>query len=183
MKIETGYTIRKARPEDGEAVAQVQIKAWQAFYAEIFPADKLASLEDGRELLAERWKANIIAPDRLPAFFVVETDRGKVVGFAAGDQQRNQDYPFEAELQVIYLLPEYHRMGIGRQLMAAVAAMLMAVGFASLILWVLKDNHGSRLFYEKLGGQLVGKSDYERWDEVYSIVAYGWEDLSLLLQP
>ena len=178
---ENRYTIRKARPKDGEVIARVQVKTWQAVYADIFPADKLAGMEAGLPALAERWRSNIRAPDRFPAFFVVTDHSDEVFGFAAGSRQPKQDYPFETELQVIYLLPEYHRKGIGRKLMSAVAAELLEAGFASMILWVLKDNHQSRLFYERLGGQLVGESAYERWDETYSIVAYGWEDLKTLL--
>ncbi len=172
--------IRKALPEDGDAIAHVQIKTWKKAYAGIFPADRLASLESQRKELTERWQSNIRAEDRYPAFFVAEQPKAGVIGFAAADPQPNPDYPFKAELQLIYILPEYHRLGIGTKLMRVVAEELLKTGFTSLMLWVLKDNHDSRKFYETLGGKLVGESEYLRWDKAYAIVAYGWDDLSSL---
>jgi len=181
MHTGTGVTIRNARPEDGEGVANVQIKAWQSAYAHIFPPEKLANLDADLGALSDRWRSNILAPERMPAFFVATEPAGKVIGFAAAGKQLNQNYPFETELQVLYLLPQYQRQGIGTELMREVAAALIQAGFKSMMLWVLKENWDSRVFYEKLGGQQVGESDYERWGSTYEIIAYGWEDLQHLL--
>jgi len=181
MNTGTGVTIRKACLEDGEEIAQVQIKAWQSAYAHIFPPEKLANLDADLGALAARWCSNILAPDRIPAFFVAAEPAGKVVGFAAAGKQLNQNYPFETELQVIYILPQYQRQGIGRVLMGAVAAALIEAGFTSMMLWVLKENWDSRVFYQELGGRQIAESDYERWGSTYEIVAYGWKDLQRLL--
>ena len=174
-------TIRNARPEDGGSIARVQIKAWQSAYAHIFPPDQLSNLDADLDALADRWSDNILAPDRMVAFFVAVEPAGKVIGFAAADQQPDQELPFETELQVIYLLPQYQRQGIGRALMREVARGLIKDGFTSMMLWVLKENWDSREFYQKLGGQQIAESDYERWGSTYEIVAYGWEDLQKLL--
>ena len=183
VKTGAGVTIRNARPEDGEAIARVQIRAWQSAYAHIFPPDKLADLDAGLDALADRWRSNILASDRMASFLVAVEPSGKVVGFAAAAaKQLVQEFPFETDLQVIYLLPQYQHKGIGRELLRAIAAALIQAGYQSMMLWVLKENRDARLFYEKFGGQPVGESDYERWGESYEIVAYGWQDLQQLLQ-
>ena len=174
-------TIRNACPEDGEGIARVQITSWQSAYTHIFPPDKLANLDADLDALAERWRSSILAPDRMVAFFVAVEPAGKVIGFAAADKQLNQNYSFETELQVIYLLPQYQRQGIGRALMREVAQALIQAGFTSMMLWVLKENWDSRVFYQNLGGQQIAVSHYERWGSTYEIVAYGWKDLQKLL--
>jgi len=182
VKTGAGVTIRNARPEDGEAIARVQIKAWQSAYAHIFPPEKLASLDEGLDALADRWRSTILASDRMAAFLVAVEASGEVIGFAAAAKQLVQEFPYETDLQVIYLLPQYQHTGIGRQLMRAIAAALIQAGYKSMMLWVLRENRDARLFYEKLGGQPVGESDYERWGETYEIVAYGWQDFQRLLE-
>ena len=174
-------TIRNAYPEDGVGIARVQITAWQSAYAHIFPPEKLTNLDADLGALAERWSDNIVPPKQKLIFLVATLHTGEVVGFAAAGKQLNQNYPFETELQVLYLLPQYQRRGIGTELIREVAASLIQAGFKSMMLWVLKENRDSRVFYEKLGGQQVGESDYERWGNTYEIIAYGWKDLQGLL--
>jgi ribosomal protein S18 acetylase RimI-like enzyme len=169
--------IREALPGDAGAVALVQIKTWQHAYVSIFPKDKLTSLD--RELVSRevRWEANISNQDSYPVFFVAENAEGEVIGFAGAGEQVKEEYPHDAELYLIYVLPGYQRAGIGRRLFNAAAEKLILLGFTSLILWVLEQNEPSRNFYRKLGGKEVGELDYLRWDKTYQLVAYGWDDL------
>jgi ribosomal protein S18 acetylase RimI-like enzyme len=182
MSPDQQITLRLARPEDAGSIALVHIRTWQTAYAGIFPPDKLTALDQDMETSVERWHANLTDPDRLPAFFVAETAGGQIIGFAAAGQQHQGDYPQDAELFLIYILPEYQGKGIGQRLMSASAERLIQLGFTSLILWVLEDNPDSRRFYERLGGRLAGRQSYLRWEHEYQIVAYVWDDLADLLQ-
>ena len=48
------------------------------------------------------------------------------------------------------------------------------------MLWVL-DRNPSRLFYERLGGQLIGEQTIELGQDVTSVeVAYGWPNIKSL---
>jgi len=173
--------IRAARPEDAGQIATVHIKTWQSSYAGIFPEDKLAELDQEHQTYSERWNANLTSGEQLPAFFVAEAGGEKIVGFAGAGRQNNPDYPYDGELFVIYILPKYQRRGLGRRLIAATAGKLHELGYASLMLWVLEENPGSRMFYETLGGKLAGRDEYLRWEQSHSIVAYAWESLTPLL--
>ena len=170
--------IREALPGDARAVAMVQIKTWQHAYVDIFPKDKLATLD--KELVSReaRWEANISNQDSYPVFFVAETAEGEVVGIAGAGDQVKEEYPYDAELYLIYILPDFQRLGIGRRLFNAAVKKLISLGFTSLILWVLAQNEPSRNFYRNLGGKEVGELDYLRWDKTYQLVAYGWDDLT-----
>ena len=173
--------IRPARLADAGELAKVHIETWQASYAGIFPEDKLAELDQELQIRTERWHANIVNPDQLPALFVAETRNGKIVGFAGGGRQNNLDYPYDSEIYMIYILPEYQRRGLGQRLMSATARKLQELGYRSLMLWVLKENEESRQFYEKLGGKLAGQDDYIRWDQTHALVAYAWDSLDSLI--
>ena len=173
--------IRPAKPEDSRQIAEVHVKTWQSSYADIFPKDRLAELGEEIAARTERWQSNIANLEQLPAFFVAETGKGKIVGFAGGGRQNNPKIPYDCEIFVIYILPKFQKRGIGRSLMSAASAYLQAAGFSSLILWVLEENASSRGFYEKLGGTLVGQDEYLRWGESYPLVAYGWDSLTALI--
>ena len=47
--------------------------------------------------------------------YVAENDAGEIVGFACGGPERSGDPVYTGELYGIYVLPEYHRRGIGRR--------------------------------------------------------------------
>ena len=173
--------IRPAVTQDAERIAWVQTRTWQSAYADIFPADRLAQLDEGMEALAERWASHLREPVYLPAFFAAENEDGEVVGFAAGGKHEIEDYPYESELQLIYILPDYQRLGIGRKLMTACMQTFVNLHFNNMLLWVLKDNQPSRQFYETLGGHLIGETDYMRWEFTYRLVGYGWDDLAAWL--
>ena len=90
--------------------------------------------------------------------FVAETYQGEIVGFACGGPEEEGDQIYPGELYLVYLFQHYQRRGLGRLLIAAVAQRLFADGFASMKLWVIRDNHSARRFYVSLGGeQLVGQ--------------------------
>ncbi len=155
------------------------MKTWQTAYADIFPADKLAALEQELDKRIERWKSILNNEERGSVTFVAESG-SKIVGFANAGEQIKVNFPQDAELFAIYLLPEYHGKGIGRRLFDAAADQLQKLGFASLLLWVLAENLSSRGFYERLGGEFCGEDDYLRWGRNYRLAAYSWDSLESL---
>lgn len=173
------FTIRLARVEDAKSIAVVQMKTWQTAYAGIFPADRLAELDQELETRIERWGAILGETEQLVIAYVAESG-SRVVGFTSAGEQIKANFPHDAELFAIYILPEYHGKGIGRRLFTAAADQLRKSGFSSLLLWVLADNLSSRGFYERLGGKFCGEDDYLRWGQTYKLAAYGWDSLDAL---
>ena len=174
--------IREAMREDAESIATLQLRTWQSAYVNIFPEDKLASLDEELPLRIERWNSIVRdSTDRASAVFVAETSTGEVIGFANGGKQLKPKFPQDAELFAIYILPEYHREGIGRRLLSTVSVELRKLGYSSLLLWVLTENSSSRGFYEHLGGRFSGEDEYLRWGQTYKLAGYVWDSLETLI--
>jgi GNAT superfamily N-acetyltransferase len=135
--------IRPGTPADAEAVARVHVRTWQAAYAHVFPADRLANLSGDRR--AEQWR-------RHPPL-VAEDDEG-IVGFVSVGASRDDDA--EGELYAIYVDPTRWGTGVGRELIGAGEAKLRELGHRDVVLWVLEDNPRARRFYEAAGWRVDG---------------------------
>ena len=136
-------------------MSKVHVDTWRTSYAGIVPAEHLAGLSyRDREA---RWEQILTADRPAESNFVAETVAGDVVGFAGGGPEREGNPTYRGELYGIYLLEAYQRKGLGRRLVSAVAHRLLADGFGSMLVWVLKDNHPACRFYESLGGERVGR--------------------------
>ena len=119
--------------------------------------------------------------EREEYIYVAENDAGDIIGVAMGGPERSNHPLYTGEIYFLYLLPAYHRQGIGRQLTISVVERLVEHGMDSLLIRVLKANAPARRFYEALGGQLVLEEQIEDQGAVLDQVAYGWRDVSVLL--
>ena len=89
--------------------------------------------------------------------------------------------PYDGELHALYVLPEHHRGGVGRALLASVASRLLDDGNRSMLVWVLAANPARR-FYEALGGALVDQQAIVTIEDAeLEEVPYGWDDLRTLV--
>ncbi|MCU0510711.1 MAG: GNAT family N-acetyltransferase [Anaerolineae bacterium] len=181
--------IRPAATGDEEALALVHVRSWQTAYRGILPDSFLDELSVAARV--DRWRERIAAPGEGEFSFVAEVtgaDRAPViVGFTGGGPERegfvgSDGARYDGEVYAIYLLPEWRAQGIGHELMAASAQALIDAAFASVVLWVLKDNAPARSFYEALGGILLGEKPITIGQTPLREVAYGWPDAWELLR-
>jgi GNAT superfamily N-acetyltransferase len=121
-------------------------------------------------------------PTSKKRIYVAENDTGELIGVAMGGPERTQHPVYTGEVYVLYLLPAYHRQGIGRLLTETVVEWLAQQGMRSLLIRVLKANSPARRFYEALGGQLVFEEQIEEDGAVLEQVAYGWATGTTLLR-
>jgi ribosomal protein S18 acetylase RimI-like enzyme len=171
-------TIRPARPADAESMARVHIETWRSTYPGIVSAEYLAQLSLERSIAL--WAKHLSDPaGEITA--VAEDEAGRVVGLASGGPPHEPFKNFDAELFVLYILLACQGQGVGRRLVAQVAAGLQEAGHRALIVWVLRDNP-ARGFYERLGGRLRGEKVIQIGGAPLVDVAYGWDDLSALLE-
>jgi ribosomal protein S18 acetylase RimI-like enzyme len=153
---------RGATVGDAAALAEVSVRAWQETYRGLIPQDYL----DGLELAAKQkaW-ARRIKDDRPPdCTFVVERERGAVVGFIHVGPSRDLDGSDAGEVTAIYLLPGHWGRGAGRILMDAGLRHLVDAGYRRMTLWVLDSNERALRFYEAGGWRPDGvvKTDDSR---------------------
>jgi ribosomal protein S18 acetylase RimI-like enzyme len=169
---------RRAKPEDTSAVARVQVDTWRACFSETIPQpflDKL-SYED-RAADFERRLANRGAFYEL---FLAQ-DRREIVGFADFGLPRGDLGSYESELYALYILPAYHRQGIGTTLTRMGVNSIVRSGRNSMAVLALEANP-YRPFYGKLGGQLFQSGSLEIDGKTYPLVGYGWPDLAEMLR-
>ena len=142
--------------EEIKGKAFVHWKCWQETYPGLVSQaylDKF-TLEKSEER-AVQWRDNIL----------VAKEGDRVIGFV-GYGSSGPDAPDTGEVFALYVLPEYHGTGVGRQLMDAALEKLAA--YPHICLWAVKGNGRAVRFYEKYGFRLTGEEVYRQ-----SISAYG----------
>lgn len=170
--------LRDATAEDAEAIARVHSAAWRDTYQGLLPEAVIAGFDYERVL--PRWRERL--PATPPSCILVWAD--PVAGYAYAGPARDHDPAFAGEVYAIYLAPGRRRAGGGRALMAAAAARLAAAGMRSMVVWVLRENHAARGFYEHLGGEYVRARPLSWTGAEASVeVAYGWADTAGLRTP
>ena len=153
--------VRTEEPDDAEAIADVHVRAWQAGYAGIMPADVLAGLDP--VLWARRRRARWASGANVPFTTLVAQADGVLAGFTTIGPYRNQQRPDDldpayGEILAMYVDPTRWGTGVGRALMTAALADLTGHGWREVRLWVLADNVRARRFYERAGLAFDGES-------------------------
>jgi len=142
--------IRRARPADAAAIADVHVRAWQAAYEHVFGAERLATLDTAQR--EQRWRRALETGGQ--AGFVADRD-GVVVGWATVGPSR--DAATSGELYGIYVAPEAWGGRAGPALLRAAVDELRTQGYGEAVLWVLADNPRARRFYEREGWTSDGR--------------------------
>jgi ribosomal protein S18 acetylase RimI-like enzyme len=168
------YIIRPVKPEDGMGIGFVRVTTWRVAYTGLISDEFLRQMDievDGR-----RWTNGIsqLADTGRCGFVAEDSATGQVVGFCLAGPERTGDVEYPGEIYALYILPEYQRQKIGQSLVHAATGWLKNRGFATMIIYVLRDNHPSRRFYEALGGTAVREKKQEIGGMLLVEVGYGY---------
>ena len=157
--------IRDATAADIPALARLHVSTWNATYAPFLMKGPSVEIREWQ------WRQAFEKQDGSWFCFVVERAGGELVGFAKGVVCREGE--FGGELNKIYLLREYQRIGVGRRLLRAVVERFLSRGIRSM--WLFGDaRNPSSLVWRALGG--------EKLDEDPGVGNYGWRDLQRLAE-
>lgn len=168
--------VRLAIFDDLAAIAQIHVQSWRTTYRGMMPDAVLDNLSEERSL--KRWTDRLAnSPTDGSWILVVENDQGEVVGFAHGGAPIEPVEGYECQLYAIYLLQSAHGSGLGRALFTAFTDQMIAVGYRSMALWVLRENHLARRFYERMGGIALQEKSFVMYETELIEVAYGWVGL------
>ncbi|SDY51727.1 L-amino acid N-acyltransferase YncA [Micromonospora pattaloongensis] len=153
--------IRRERPEDAAAVADVHVRTWQTAYAGLMPPEVLGRLNPAAWAQRRR-DVGTADPDH-PFVTLVAAEADAVLGFATVGPYRNNQDPDDldgahGELLSMYVDPLRWGEGVGRALMAAVLAETSDRAWRQLRLWVLAGNTRGRRFFERAGLAPDGES-------------------------
>ena len=103
--------------------------------------------------------------------FVVYEMNGKIIGYAYASRHRERAaYRFDVDVS-IYVLPEYHGLGIACKLYDCLFALLKKLGYINAYAAYTESNGRSMKFHQKFGFTLIGvhhKTGYKlgRWHDV-----------------
>ena len=167
--------IRKASKEDINHVSRVYVDSWRTTYRGLVPDDYLDELsyEDSEK----KWN-DFLYNENEPFIYVATNDIGKIIGFASG-KNTNEKY-YNGELYSLYLLQECRGLGVGRQLISAIAKQFKEKGIYSMMVWVMIQNKSGLGFYERMGGKEYIHRTSTFGATVVEDVAYGWKDIKKL---
>ncbi|NUU01075.1 GNAT family N-acetyltransferase [Herbaspirillum robiniae] len=166
---------RRARPGDAASIAGVRIDAWRASYRGLVPDSYLDHLKP--EQSVKMWEQVLGASSDAACTFVAEAG-GEIIGFASGMTVADSRFGCDAELTAICVLPDEQRRGLGKRLLANVAATLISAGATGLMAWVLAKNEGAREFFSALGAEQLFEQTFT-WDDGSEIdeVGFVWRKL------
>ena len=168
-KIDMNVTVRTAKQEDAEAIGSIHVACWHETYTGIISQGYLDQLDP--EKRQEMW---LDAIKRGQTIFVAEA-ANRIVGFANGGKNRESTIDASGVLYAIYLLADYQKQGIGKQLFRAVEEDLSAQNLTPFITWVLEKNPACG-FYKKVGGEIVADQLEEIGGVNFKEIAYLWKD-------
>jgi ribosomal protein S18 acetylase RimI-like enzyme len=171
-------TIRRARAEDATPIARLHVKTWREAYAGCAPESAVRVLD-----LPYRhavWVKMLDAGTR--TILVGEQDR-RIVAIGSSGPATSPELEPHGEINYLYVDAALAGRGIGRRMMAALAADLRTRGFTSAALGVVAANAAAIAFYERLGGTRTGRytDPGPHWRSENLI--YVWCDLGLLRFP
>jgi len=178
------FTIKTATESDIPDIAKIHVAGWQGAYSGIIDQTYIESQNiekrtpDWQEWMKEEGVVRLIAyQDSQP------------VGFAAYGALRTPPAGmskirplYSSEIYGLYLVPEVFRQGIGTALMKQAVENLKTQKHQSMCLWVLDKNKRACAFYEKMGGQRVGKKMVEFGPTKAKEVCYAWRNIQEILE-
>jgi GNAT superfamily N-acetyltransferase len=143
--------VRPARAADAAALADVYAAAWREAYAGLIPAIALERMIVRR---SAGWWRDVM---KRRAILVLEVG-GTVAGYSTFAPARGRAQS-AAEIQELYLRPEYQGIGLGTRLFSAVMKRVKGRGYARVLVRALAENDRANTFYLRRGGSLVAKSE------------------------
>jgi L-amino acid N-acyltransferase len=137
--------IRKATLSDAQAIADIYNEAIE---------NTTATFDTETKTLANREEWLLQHSDKYPVI-VAEVD-GVVAGFASMTRWSDRAaYDDTAEIS-IYILPDYHNRGIGRQLMEAIITAGKTGGLHCVLSRITQGNDKSIYLHQQFGFRTVG---------------------------
>ena len=156
--------LRDASLSDVPEVARIHVAAFRSAHRGRGPSESTR---------AAQWESKFRNATPETFCLVAELEGRGLIGFVHCHAADFRDY--QGQLEKIYLLREYRRVGIGRRLICAAAARLLSAEMKSMMLFSQAENPACR-FFEALGGQRIVNERGEFHG------AFGWPDLTVLAE-
>lgn len=144
--------VRAARAPDAAQLADVYAASWREAYAGIIPALTLERMIIRR---GPGWWREALGRRTIMVLDV----GGAVAGYSSFAVMHGRSRPGTAEVQELYLRPEYQGIGLGTRLFAGVLRRIGGRGYSRVLVRALADNERANAFYLRRGGKLCARTD------------------------
>lgn len=178
------YTIRIATQDDISALAQLHCQGWKDSYIDLVPQDYLDGLTTDE--FVEKWQKWM--PDDISTTLIAEDENGNPAGFSMFGAlktpvpgQSSIRPIYSAELYAIYLGKDHWGTGLAQDFFKQTAEKLKEQKHYSMALWVVGGNKRACKFYDKMGGQRIGKKVVEIGGRNVKEACFGWRDTTPML--
>ncbi len=166
MTLKKSFKFREATAEDVAAVAALHVKAYKETHG-FWGAPTIKTRHS-------QWQAAFQDKDDRWFCIVIEDEGDNLIGFAKGEPYKHFEHAeFSGELNKIYLLKKYHKLGLGRRLLCRVAFEFVQRGINSMLLFGDAKSL-SNGFYEKMEAEKL----FAKNGDFHG--GYGWTDLRKL---
>ncbi len=153
------FHLKAATPEDAPAIQHVAAVSWRFTYKDIFTPDYIANFV-ARAYALESLSKQIANSRHI--FEVVTNFANQVIGFAhCGDSGKGP------ELFRLYLLPEYHRQGIGQALIRRIEEKMRTQKITRYFCYVHGRNEIGKSFYAKQAFIHIAERDKPETEDWY----------------
>ncbi|HMU35206.1 MAG: GNAT family N-acetyltransferase [Nocardioidaceae bacterium] len=144
-------SVRVGWSDDAPAIAEIQVSAWRATYAEVLPGELLDQLDAGE--IAEVWAQSLTQSTDARNRVLVGLERNTVRGFCVTGPCPDPDAdPIRVgEISDLTVDPEHLGNGHGSRLMQAAVDTLVADHFEIANVWVNSEADALRKFLESAG--------------------------------
>ena len=153
------YVIRLANENDCDNLSKLKQQVWSETYRDIYSDEKIDNFDYQKN--SEKF-LNIVNNPNID-LYVVE-DNNKLVGYMDCGAPYRPYKEFKQEIGLLYLLKEYQRKGIGKELFNLAVNKIKENGYNEFFVCCNKYNINAQEFYKKMGGVIgeVAEDDKDK---------------------
>ena len=146
--------IRKVKVGDANTLAFIQTESWKSAFNRILSKEDLDRYTDVNRAITLYIK---LLNENIGNGFILTIDENPHC-IAYWDKTRDDEMEGYSEIICIHSLCDNWRKGYGTEMMNHILSDIKNSGFSKVMLWVFKENHRARKFYERHGFVLTEKS-------------------------
>lgn len=170
--------VRKAVREDMQYLAIVQTRSWKAAFVNIISANAMKEYADEARCQA---MLEAIFDSARGHFYIALSDNVPCGEMFWCDGEMDAS----AEIIALHSLEETWGTGVGKMLMTRAMEDIQNKGKEQVYLWVFKENHRARKFYEKCGFMADGSEQESGFDgavELKYVYSFGKQNGGILYE-
>jgi len=173
--------IRNFEPDDLNNLAAIHSASKQVAEKGIIYDEDLAIFSP--EYYQDKWRQWSQAEDT--SIVIAYDEDNSAMGFVSfGRIKTRPDFDrgvvpkFGGEIYALYIHPDYFHKRVGTALFKKACENLAEKKLTSMILWAMKKNKRACAFYDKMGGERVGKKRIEIGEKSYADEScFAWKDV------